>query len=94
MRSFRERFSTLHPVILRRTKLEDWGDTGLVTRKGFPHIMVRVNSTLSSEAQFFVLVHELAHALQWRANEDGRESDHDGEWGIAYARIWEVLLGA
>ena len=93
--SFRERFSTLHPVILQRAKLDEdtWGDTSIVKRKGQPHLLIRINKTLSSEAQFFVLMHELAHCVQWRANEEGRENDHDPEFGIAYARLWAQLIG-
>lgn len=93
--SFRERFSTLHPVLLRREKLEEdtWGDTSIVRRKGEPHLLIRVHKDLSSEAQFFVAMHELAHAVQWRANEEDRQEDHDAEFGIAYARLWAELMG-
>lgn len=95
MRSFRERFEPMHRIEVRRCDLGDiWGDTGIVYRKGEPRFQIRIHSKLSDEAQLFVLVHELAHTLQWRINEEVRESDHDAEWGIAYARIWEALFGA
>ena len=95
MRSFRERFHPMHPVEVRRADLgDDWGDTAIVQRKGEPRFLVRIHRGLSKEAQLFVLVHELAHTIQWRINEDTRESDHDAEWGVAYARVWEVLFGA
>ena len=95
MRSFRERFSPMYPVEVRRADLGDhWGDTGIVERKGEPYFLVRIHRGLSKEAQLFVLVHELAHTIQWRVNEDARECDHDAEWGVAYARVWEVLFGA
>jgi len=95
MRSFRERFVPLHPVIVRRVDMEDaadWGDTGLVKRKGEPHLMIRINRKLSVDAQILVLIHELGHVLQWRANEEKRQSDHDAEWGVALARLWSELF--
>jgi hypothetical protein len=95
MRSFRERFKPMHPVEVRRADLgDDWGDTSIVTRKGEPRFLVRINKALGKEAQMFVLVHELAHTIQWRVHEEMRESDHDAEWGVAYARVWEALFGA
>ena len=93
MRSFRERFTPLFPVIVRRMKLDgEWGDTGISVRKGKPHLLVRIEKSLSPEAQMLVLVHELAHCIQWRPNEEYRESDHDAEWGVAYARLWSQLF--
>jgi hypothetical protein len=94
MRSFRERFDPLYPVIVRRVTMQDgqWGDTGVSVRKGKPHLLVRLDKCLSQEAQLLILIHELAHCLQWRSNEESRESDHDAEWGIAYARIWDQLF--
>ena len=95
MRSFRERFSPMYPVEVRRADLGDhWGDTGIVMRKGEPKFLIRIHRGLSKEAVSMVLAHELAHTIQWRINEDARESDHDAEWGVAYARVWEVLFGA
>ena len=95
MRSFRERFSPVYPVIVRRVKMEEgeFGSAGVSIRKGVPHLLVRINKSLSVVAQMLVLVHELAHCIQWRSNEEYRESDHDAEWGIAYARIWSELFG-
>jgi len=94
MRSFRERFDTLYPVSVRRVSLGHWGDTSIAKRKGQPILLVRINSDLPSEAEPFVLTHELAHCIQWRANEENREDDHDAEWGVAYARIWRTMFGA
>ena len=95
MKVFRARFETLHPVKLQRASLGGhFGDTGIVTRKGRQFLLVRVERSLSEEAQLLVLIHELAHCLQWRVDrqEAGRESDHDAEWGLAYARAWRGLL--
>ena len=93
MRSFRERFEPLHPVIVRRVDMKgEWGDAGISVRKGKPHFLVRIEKSLSIEAQVLILIHELAHCLQWRSNEESRESDHDAEWGIAYARLWSALF--
>jgi len=93
--SFRERFDPLYPVILRRASIGDaWGDTAVVLRKGEPHLLIRVEKGLSPEAQFFVVMHELGHCLQWRANEGSREDDHDAEFGLAYAKLWSTLIGS
>ena len=96
MRSWRERFDPMLPVVVRRADLrgEAWGDTTIGKRKGEPAFIVRLERTLSAEAQLFTLVHELAHCLQWRVNEDARANDHDAEWGVAYARIWRQMFGS
>jgi len=40
-----------------------------------------------------ILIHELGHALQfrdWEMDDDKeRDSDHDAEWGIQFARVYE-----
>ena len=95
VRRFRARFETIHPVRLHRTSLGGhWGDTGIVTRKGEKFLLVRIEKTLSVEAQLLTLIHELAHSLQWRVDgqEVERECDHDPEWGIAFARIWTSMM--
>ena len=94
MRSWRDRFTAMHPVIVRRCELDDeWGDTTITQRKGEPVFLVRVHKSLAPESQIFVLVHELAHCLQWRINEDSRQNDHDAEFGVCYARIWAEMFG-
>lgn len=94
MKEFRDNFEPMHPVALRQVDLKDcWGDTEIKTIKGRKTFVVRIDKKLSGPAQLFVLIHELAHTLQWRVNEYTRCGDHDAEWGIAYARIWEALLG-
>lgn len=100
MVSFRERFETLYPVVIRRVSISpqdlkdshDWGDTSLATKKGDQYLLVRIEKRLSPEATILVAAHELAHCIQWRANEDTRKNDHDPEWGIAIARIWSELF--
>ena len=93
MANFRARFTTLYPVIMRREALGgDWGDTSVCKRNGKMVLLIRVEKTLSDEAQLFVLLHELGHAIQWRLNEDSREDDHDAEFGVAYARVWSALI--
>ena len=96
MAAFRARFSPLYPVTLRRCKVPDgtWGDTGIAQVKGQPRIQIRVSKDLDDAAALCVVVHELAHAITWR--HDGaellRESDHDAEWGVAFARLWRELV--
>jgi hypothetical protein len=95
MRSFRERFDPLYPVVVRRVTMKDgsWGDTGESTRKGETILLVRIEKSLDPVATVLVAVHELAHVLQWRYNEDDIErAAHDAEWGFALARIWSALF--
>lgn len=95
VRRFRARFETLHPVRFERFNLKDhMGETAHITRKGKSYLLVRVNKSLSLDAQLLVLIHELAHCLQWRtdAQEVSRDCEHDPEWGLAIARIWTSMM--
>lgn len=100
---FRGRFTTLHPVHVKRAKMPvgEWGDTCVATLRGKPVIQIRVNRDLPPEAALMVCAHELGHALAWRseheeeerANRFGGDGMHCSEFGLAYAQVWSVVMG-
>ena len=83
-------FSTIHPCLLQLTKNlpdGDWGDTGVVRRKGKPYLLIRVSTKLSLEAMTMVLLHEYAHAMEWRPEHQHDSPDHGAAWGLAVSRV-------
>ena len=60
-----------------------------------PYFIIEMDSRLPPVAEWLVTLHEYAHALQWRgeAQESTRLDDHDGEWGLAEARVWTEVGG-
>lgn len=89
----REVCPTLVPVVTSRRKLSDCiAYTTLIRRGGLPHhFIICIDSRLSWEATWQVLVHEWAHALAWN-EASATVTDHGPEFGIAYSRIWEDLV--
>lgn len=49
--------------------------------------LILIDSDLSVEAQWVVLIHEWAHVLA------GVEGQHDDPWGIEQARVYRMLVG-
>lgn len=51
---------------------------------------IRVDRGAAEDAAVLLLLHEAAHVVAWSL--EGREHDavpdHDGHWGLAYARVW------
>ncbi len=93
LRELREVCPTLVPVVTSRRKLTDCiAYCNLIRKDDLPHhFVIVIDSALSWEATWQVLVHEWAHALAW--NEDSHTvTDHGPEFGIAYSRIWEDLV--
>jgi len=77
-----------------------YGTCEIIKRKGEPRIKITINSfkDFSKEEvvdilQTQLLIHEYAHATQWRVprQEVGRASDHDSEFGVHYAKIYKLL---
>jgi hypothetical protein len=90
----RERFPPLLPVRVYRRHFSDrFGDTGLVFGPdGRPHhFVIRIHSGLSAALADHFLVHEWGHAVAWREGHETVE-DHDAEWGISHARIYDELF--
>jgi predicted SprT family Zn-dependent metalloprotease len=68
------------------------GDCTLIAKEGkSPRFAIRIDNKLSVDAQFYVLLHEWAHALSW-GSESHRIRFHGPEWGLAMSRIWQSLL--
>ena len=87
----KRKFITHYPTVIRRTTMkEDCGHTSTKNKK----IYILINKNLCEEAQILVLAHEYAHALAWRGEDQENEvtSDHNPEFGLAYARVWGALF--
>lgn len=95
LRELREIVPTVAPVITKRRPLKDclgyttarWNDAG-------DHLLrfnIVIDSRLSWDATWQVLIHEWAHALAWR---EGHETitDHGPEWALAYAQIYGDVI--
>lgn len=90
LRVLRERVPPLVPVRTRRRPLKSdlgycgaiWGAEGELLR-----FEITINSKLSWDATWQVLIHEWGHALSWK---EGHEccDDHGPEWGLACALIY------
>ena len=96
----RLRFPTDFPVRFRTAVIADgtWGDTELkVPRKegARPYILIRVNREMPLAMQWVITIHEYAHARQQRGPvvEAHRLADHDGEWGVNEADLWNEFGG-
>ena len=93
LRVLRERVPPLVPVRTRRRPLKDdlgdcsavWGGEDELLR-----FQITINSRLSWDATWQVLIHEWGHALAWR---EGHETvdDHGPEWGLACALIYREI---
>ena len=84
-------FPTIHPCLLEITKKmpkDEWGDTGVCKRGGEKRLVIRVSSLLSREAALLILLHEYAHAMEWRPDHQHGFVAHNAEWGVALAQIW------
>ena len=80
---------------------EGWyGACQIIKRKGSSRFKITINSfdnytkeEVVDILQTQILIHEYAHATQWRNSrqEIERSSDHDSEFGVHYARIYKLL---
>lgn len=93
-------FPTEYPVRFKRTKIKSgcMGTCDLVRprKEGkTPYFRIEIDSRLSPPAQWFCVIHEYAHALQWRGpvQESHRQEEHDIEWSVPEANIWNAFGG-
>lgn len=95
-RDLRRELPPLLPIEVRRAKMRprDHGDCDVLRRvDGSPYkFRIRINAKLDAEAALHVLAHEWAHALSWSSDSD-RIEEHSAEWGLAMARVWNILGG-
>ena len=86
----------LWPVSIEfKTSEDSWGSTRIKSVEGKDaKLIITIHPEIDEVAKLFVLVHEYAHAVQWRPQhqENLRRGDHDAEWGIHYAAVWELVL--
>ncbi len=76
--------------------LEEWGHCRVVVpRKDDvpPYFVIAIDQRLDDVAKALILVHEYAHAMQWRPDhqEESRSSHHDDEFGLCWAKAHRVL---
>jgi len=92
----------MYPISVTTSKIrEGWyGACQIIKRKDSKRIKITINSfdqytreELVDILQTQILIHEYAHATQWRDSrqEEERSSDHDSEFGVHYARIYKLL---
>ena len=92
----------MYPVSVTTSKInEGWyGACQIIKRKESKRFKITINSFDSCTKEEVVdilqtqlLIHEYAHATQWRDSrqESERSSDHDSEFGVHYARIYKLL---
>jgi predicted SprT family Zn-dependent metalloprotease len=92
IRELREKFPPLFPVRVyfrsRAAMGSAWADCELRDRK---HFTIRICAGQSLAFTQYLLRHEWAHAVAWR---EGHETvcDHDPEWALAFARIYQELV--
>ena len=60
---------------------------GVTYDLGEGQFLILIDSDLSPEAQWVVLIHEWAHALA------GTEAQHGDVWAIEQARVFRMLIG-
>ena len=88
---------TEYPVRYKRVLIPtgEFGDCDLVSGKRGPYFSIRIDKRLPLVAQWLIITHEYAHALQWRGEvaESIRLDDHDAEWSLAEARVWTEAGG-
>ena len=96
----RLRFPTDLSVRFRSHKFPagDWGDCGVVQPRkegAQSYILIRVNRDMPNAMKWLITIHEYAHARQQRGDtvEAHRLADHDGEWGVNEADLWNEFGG-
>ena len=85
---------TIVPVRTRRRPLKDcMGYTTLHHDKNDhpTHFEITIDSRLSWEATWMLLVHEWAHCTAWNQDHDTVES-HDPMFGLAYSHVWSDVI--
>ncbi len=91
MRWLRQKFPAPLDVSVRCNVIRDrsgrtyWGE--VQERQG--KLFVRINNRKSHPLMNEALLHEWAHVITWLGAE--RDIHHGGEWGLAYARIFDAF---
>lgn len=97
IQTLRKVFPPLYPVRVYfrdRSQMDhSWGDCELVYGQNSrpSHFRIRLCRGQSLAFTQYLLRHEWAHAVAWR---EGHETvcDHDPEWALAFARIYQDIV--
>lgn len=90
----REFCPPLLPVKVRRRPLSDClGYTSLcVDAQDVPsHFIIVIDSKMSWDATWQILVHEWAHCIAWQGMQETVE-DHGPEWALAFAKCYQESI--
>lgn len=74
-----------YPVQVRRVKLKCLDGVCLFKNNAF---VIKINRELTPEHAIDVLLHEYAHTVSWKKEDD----DHGPLWGVAYSNIYRLFL--
>lgn len=92
----RDRVPPLIPVRFYLRDIESTGMLGFTEMRldadgMWDHFNVVVDKNLDWQAMWQTIIHEWAHALSWSEGH-ATVCDHDPEWGLAYARIYQEVM--
>lgn len=88
-RILREVCPPVLPVKVRRRPLKGLLGYCIVNPTG-THFIITIDSDLSWDATWLVLVHEWAHARCWREGSDIRA--HDSVFGLCWAEVYKAYV--
>lgn len=101
--SLRELLPAAFPVVVRASVLTP--DTLGCCHRTDERFIIRLAGTLNEQQAVETLLHEWAHALAWNHSLDKFAADpdlplevfeavaHDGDWGLAFSRVWRAYSG-
>ena len=94
LRQLRKECPTVWPVAVRRRRLPPGEFGTVVLLEEPPHFRIAISDTLPYQFQLWVLVHEWAHALAWHTEDHPHVEDHGPEFGLAYAKAYQVVFAS
>ena len=88
LRYLESKYPTPYPVALHFTRIPLRGERGATVRHGrVLRILINLNLDMYHAAE--TLVHEYAHARDWRhERQDKTRKHHASEWGVSYAELY------
>jgi len=89
VRQMRKHLPILYPIHVRRVRMPKGDDGDCEFKKD--KFRIRIEKTLPENYAIDVLLHELAHALDWDSGEHS-DDEHGPTWGEAYSAIYRHFL--
>jgi hypothetical protein len=81
----KKRLKSKYPIIVRRIKMEDFGECFF---DDYKHVFViRINRESDEDVAVDTFLHEAAHILAFKY-----KPYHGNKWGIAYSKIYREYL--